>query len=66
MPANAAVEVAHQNRGVTFGGRFMPEQTGRFMRKLVESGDARAGFGDFRNLEWIRRRARHGAEIRTD
>lgn len=66
-PVKSAVELAQQlhARGhVTFGGRFLPEQAGRFTRKLIESGQGGASFGDYRNFDRIRAWARQvGAEL---
>jgi menaquinone-dependent protoporphyrinogen oxidase len=52
---------------VTFGGRFMPEDAGRFTRRLIESGKSGTFvFGDFRNFDRIRTWARGiGAQLRA-
>ncbi len=68
-PAKAAEELARGigARGlVVFGGRFMPEDAGPLTRRLVESGDAGASFGDYRNFDRIRAWAREiGVGLRT-
>jgi len=61
-PVGAADELARAigARGrVTFGGRFMPEDAGRFTRRLIESDKSGSFvYGDFRNFERIRTWAR--------
>jgi menaquinone-dependent protoporphyrinogen oxidase len=55
-PVVAAEELLRQlgaRARVTFGGRLVPEDAGRFTRRLMESGKA-GSFGDFRNLDRVR------------
>ncbi len=67
MPVKAAAELARQigaRDQVTLGGRLVPENAGRFTRRLMESGKS-GGYGEFRNFDRVRSWARAiGAELR--
>ena len=68
VPAKAAVALAAQlgaRQHVIFGGRFEPEQAGRFTRSMIARSD-KSPYGDFRNFERIRGWARAiGEELRS-
>ncbi len=68
-PAKAATELAREigaREHVVFGGRFLPENAGPLTRRLVESGDAGASYGDYRNFDRIRNWARRvGAQLQS-
>lgn len=68
VPAKAAAELARQigaRQHVVFGGRFGPEQVGKFTRSMIAQSD-KSPYGDFRNFDRIREWARGiGAELRA-
>ncbi len=60
VPAKAAAELATEigaRQHVVFGGRFGPEQAGRFTRSMIAKSDKNP-YGDFRNFDRIRKWAR--------
>lgn len=60
VPAKAAAELAKEigaRQHVVFGGKFGPEQVGRFTRSMIAKSDE-SPYGDFRNFDRIRDWAR--------
>ncbi len=60
VPAKAAADLAAQigaRQHVVFGGRFGPEQVGKFTRNMIAKSD-KSPYGDFRNFDRIRGWAR--------
>jgi len=68
VPAKAAAELAGQigaRQHVVFGGKFEPEQVGKFTRSMIAKSD-KSPYGDFRNFDRIRGWARAiGTELQA-